>query len=176
MVAQFGRDHYNLSDDQLAQLTSQVREGDLSSVLKAYEEAIKVYIPSACLIGMLSHEVCSNDAYLFQQSPVKNAIRGDLIRTLLIQVQKTKVDVDLAMAALDKLLKSNELNFAFLGKLEVDYTKLSVKFSYTNHCVQAVAPSMILMWALGAWVKTTWDKRTGVRVGKLGGPMRDALR
>ncbi|KAG2180838.1 hypothetical protein INT43_008417 [Umbelopsis isabellina] len=127
MVAQFGRDHYNLSDDQLAQLTSQVREGDLSSVLKAYEEAIK--------------------------SPVKNAIRGDLIRTLLIQVQKTKVDVDLAMAALDKLLKSNELNFAFL----------------------AVAPSMILMWALGAWVKTTWDKRTGVRVGKLGGPMRDAL-
>lgn len=42
MVAQFGRDHYNLSDDQLAQLTSQVREGDLSSVLKAYEEAIKV--------------------------------------------------------------------------------------------------------------------------------------
>ncbi|CAM0140907.1 unnamed protein product [Umbelopsis sp. WA50703] len=128
MVAQFGRDHYNLSDDQLAQLTIQVREGDLSSVLKAYEEAIK--------------------------SPVKNAIRGDLIRTLLIQVQKTKVDVDLAMAALDKLLKSNELNFAFL----------------------AVAPSMILMWALGAWIKTTWDKRTGVRIGKLGGPMRDALR
>lgn len=40
---------------------------------------------------------------------------GDLIQTLLIQVQKTKVDVDVAMAALDKLLKSNELNFAFLG-------------------------------------------------------------
>lgn len=47
---------------------------------------------------------------------MKNAIQGDLIQTLLIQVQKTKVDVDLAMAALDKLLKSNELNFAFLGK------------------------------------------------------------
>lgn len=57
---------------------------------------------------------------------MKNAIRGDLIRTLLIQVQKTKVDVDLAMAALDKLLKSNELNFAFLGKLEVEFTGLSV--------------------------------------------------
>ena len=37
---------------------------------------------------------------------------------LLIQVQKTKVDVDLATAALDKLLKSNELNFAFLGKCD----------------------------------------------------------
>lgn len=31
-------------------------------------------------------------------------------------MQKTKVDVDMAMQALDKLLKSNELNFAFLGK------------------------------------------------------------
>lgn len=40
---------------------------------------------------------------------------GDLLQTILIQVQKTKVDVDLAMSALDKLLKSNELNFAFLG-------------------------------------------------------------
>lgn len=43
---------------------------------------------------------------------------GDLLQTMLIQVQKTKVDVDLAMSALDKLLKSNELNFAFLGKVE----------------------------------------------------------
>ncbi|KAI8583441.1 hypothetical protein K450DRAFT_223706 [Umbelopsis ramanniana AG] len=128
MVAEFGRDHYHFTEEQVAQLSSQVREGDLSSVLKAYEEAIK--------------------------SPVKNAIRGDLIRTLLIQVQKTKVDVDLAMAALDKLLKSNELNFAFL----------------------AVAPSMILLWAVGAWIKGTWEKRTGVQVGKLGTPMRDSLR
>lgn len=44
-------------------------------------------------------------------------ILGDLLQTMLIQVQKTKVDVDLAMSALDKLLKSNELNFAFLGKI-----------------------------------------------------------
>ena len=42
MVAQFGRDHYHLSEAEIAQLSSQVREGDLSSVLKAYEEAIKV--------------------------------------------------------------------------------------------------------------------------------------
>lgn len=49
-----------------------------------------------------------------------------MIQTLLIQVQKTKVDVDLAMTALDKLLKSNELNFAFLGKIEpkIVYTYL----------------------------------------------------
>jgi len=48
---------------------------------------------------------------------LRNAITGDLLQTIFIQVQKTKVDVDLAMSALDKLLKSNELNFAFLGML-----------------------------------------------------------
>lgn len=48
---------------------------------------------------------------------MRNVIAGDLLQTILIQVQKTKVDVDLAMSALDKLLKSNELNFAFLGML-----------------------------------------------------------
>lgn len=54
---------------------------------------------------------------MIQYNPSNDIIQiGDLIQTLLIQVQKTKVDVDLAMAALDKLLKSNELNFAFLGK------------------------------------------------------------
>lgn len=35
---------------------------------------------------------------------------------------------------------------------------------------------MILLWAMGAWIKGTWQKRTGVQVGKLGGPMRDSLR
>jgi hypothetical protein len=42
MVAQFGRDHYHFSEDEIQLLTNQVREGDLSSVLKAYEDAIKV--------------------------------------------------------------------------------------------------------------------------------------
>jgi nuclear control of ATPase protein 2 len=39
---------------------------------------------------------------------------GDLARLVLIQVQKTKVDVEVAMAALDRLLKANELNFTLL--------------------------------------------------------------
>jgi nuclear-control-of-ATPase protein 2 len=40
---------------------------------------------------------------------------GSLVRSLLIQVQKVKVDGAFAMSALDKLLRSNELNFAFLA-------------------------------------------------------------
>lgn len=38
-------------------------------------------------------------------------IRGDLVRALLIQVQKTKVDVELAVSGIDALLKSQELVF-----------------------------------------------------------------
>lgn len=90
MVSEFARDHYKLPEPEVTHLIQNVRQGDMSLILKAYENEIK--------------------------HPIKNVVQGDLIQTLLIQVQKTKVDVDLAMAALDKLLKSNELNFAFLGK------------------------------------------------------------
>ncbi|GAN08728.1 ATP synthase regulation protein NCA2 [Mucor ambiguus] len=128
MVAEFARDHYRLPENQVVELMSRVREGDMSMILKAYEEEIK--------------------------HPLKNAVKGDLIQTLLIQVQKTKVDVDLAMAALDKLLKSNELNFAFL----------------------AVAPSMLLTWGAVAWLRRCYDQRTGQRIGKTGLPMQQAIR
>ncbi|KAI8098649.1 ATP synthase regulation protein NCA2-domain-containing protein [Halteromyces radiatus] len=128
MVTQFARDHYHLSDDQIIRLASQVRDGDVSVVLRAYENEIK--------------------------NPLRNAIRGDLIQTLLIQIQKTKVDVDIAMQALDKLLKSNELNFAFL----------------------AVAPSMLLTWATFSWIKNMYQKRGGNRVRQIGQPLKDTLR
>jgi hypothetical protein len=49
-------------------------------------------------------------------------------------------------------------------------------YSLLNIYTVAVAPSMILLWAAGAWIKGTWEKRTGVQVGKLGTPMRDSLR
>lgn len=65
MVMDLGRDYYHLSGSQLEQLKKQVASGDMSSVLKVYENEM--------------------------QSPIKNALTGNLIRTLLIQVQKTKV-------------------------------------------------------------------------------------
>ncbi|KAK7204149.1 ATP synthase regulation protein NCA2-domain-containing protein [Myxozyma melibiosi] len=68
-----------------------VREGDLSTVLRVYEQELK--------------------------SPIKNAVRGELIRTLLIQMQKTKVDVEVAITGIDRLLKSQELVFGFIAAL-----------------------------------------------------------
>jgi nuclear-control-of-ATPase protein 2 len=78
-----------LNASQIAEIRSKVREGDLTTVLKAYEKDI--------------------------QSPVKGAIMGNLVSALLIQVQKTKVDVEVAMSGIDSILKSQELLFGFIG-------------------------------------------------------------
>jgi nuclear-control-of-ATPase protein 2 len=65
MVVDFGRDVYKLDDAQLEALRAKVQSGDMEEVLKAYENEIR--------------------------QPIKSALVGHLIRTLLIQVQKTKV-------------------------------------------------------------------------------------
>ncbi|KAH7035570.1 ATP synthase regulation protein NCA2-domain-containing protein [Microdochium trichocladiopsis] len=79
----------SLSESQIAEIRAKVKEGDLTPVLRAYENDLR--------------------------RPVMGTIRGDLVRTLLIQVQKTKVDVEVAMAGIDSLLKSQELVFGFVG-------------------------------------------------------------
>ncbi|KAI0396283.1 ATP synthase regulation protein NCA2 [Xylariaceae sp. FL0594] len=79
----------SFSETQVAEIRAKVREGDVTSVLRAYEKDLR--------------------------SPLMGALRGDLVRTLLIQVQKTKVDVEVAMSGIDSLLKSQELVFGFVG-------------------------------------------------------------
>ncbi|CAJ0909446.1 15377_t:CDS:2 [Entrophospora sp. SA101] len=130
MVLDFARDNLQLSSEDLIVVSNKIREGDLSVVLMAYEQELK--------------------------KPFKSTITGNLIRTLLIQVQKTKVDLELAMAALDKLLKSNELNFAFL----------------------AVGPSLFVVYLLCSWMERIWWNKNNW-VGKLQGTnaqMRESLR
>ncbi|GAA5890925.1 hypothetical protein JCM5296_001229 [Sporobolomyces johnsonii] len=105
MVVDFGRDEYHLSPEQLSELAEKVRVGDLTPVLKAWEKDIK--------------------------SPIRSAVSGSLVRTLLIQVQKVKVDVALAMDGIEKMLKSQQLTFGFVG----------------------VAPSMLVCVAVGKWAR-----------------------
>ena len=73
------------SPSDLESLKARVREGDLTPILKAYEKDL--------------------------QRPLYGSIRGNLVRTLLIQIQKTKVDVEVAMHGIDSILKSQELVF-----------------------------------------------------------------
>jgi len=93
MVVDFVQDHQTLTKgdptatDKLT-VTNSVREGDLTPVLKAYERDLR--------------------------SPFIGTVRGDLIRALLIQIQKTKVDVEIAMSGIDSLLKSQELVFGYV--------------------------------------------------------------
>lgn len=90
MVIDFVRDRPEsgagtLSGDDATAIASAVQEGDLTPVLKAYERDLR--------------------------SPFVGTVRGDLVRALLIQIQKTKVDVEIAISGIDALLKSQELVF-----------------------------------------------------------------
>lgn len=91
MVVDFAKDNPDTAggapfgETQLAQIRAKVREGNLTPVLKAYENDLR--------------------------KPFIGTIRGNLIRALLIQIQKTKVDVEVAMSGIDALLKSQELVF-----------------------------------------------------------------
>lgn len=91
MVVDFAKDNPNtssgapLTEAQIGEVRAKVREGDLTPVLRAYEKDLR--------------------------KPFVGTIRGDLIRALLIQVQKTKVDVEVAVGGIDNLLKSQELVF-----------------------------------------------------------------
>ncbi|KAK4950052.1 Nuclear control of ATPase protein 2 [Elasticomyces elasticus] len=78
-----------LTAPEIADIRAKVREGDLTPVLRAYEKDLA--------------------------RPLAGTVRGNLIRTLLIQLQKTKVDVEVAMGGIDALLKSQELVFGFVG-------------------------------------------------------------
>lgn len=121
MVVAFAQEKQNISEADLDALRRSIREGDLTTVLEVYEGDIK--------------------------TPVRSAVSGTLIRSLLIQVQKAKVDIDLALAGIDKLLRSQELTFGFVG----------------------VAPSLAVVYAVGGWLRTLlWPGAKGSK-SKFGG-------
>lgn len=94
MVVDFAVDNpegRSMTAAEVDNVRDKVREGDLTPVLKAYERELK--------------------------SPLYGSVRGNLIRTLLIQIQKTKVDVEVAMGGIDNLLKSQELVFGYTHPL-----------------------------------------------------------
>ncbi|KIX02826.1 uncharacterized protein Z518_08769 [Rhinocladiella mackenziei CBS 650.93] len=122
MVVDFAVQHpengIHFTEHQVAEIRAKVKEGDLTPVLKAYEREM--------------------------QSPIKNALMGDLVRTLLIQIQKTKVDVEIAIGGIDSLLKSQELLFGFVG----------------------IAPGVLISFALVQWLRGVFGGRKGLRQGK----------
>ncbi|KAJ3475920.1 hypothetical protein NLG97_g9297 [Lecanicillium saksenae] len=86
---QFAVEGSAITDAHVTEIRRKVAEGDVTPVLRAYEKYLK--------------------------KPLAGAVTGDLVRSLLIQVQKTKVDLEVAMTGIDSLLKSQELVFGFVG-------------------------------------------------------------
>lgn len=117
-----------LTDAEIADIRVKVREGDLTPVLRAYEKDLA--------------------------SPFMGTVRGNLIRALLIQIQKTKVDVEVAMGGIDSLLKSQELVFGFVG----------------------LTPGILVCIGFTRWIRSTFSSRRGTHRAKKQGQMIRQLR
>lgn len=124
MSLALAREELHYSPDQLDALRQQIRLGDLTPILELYEEDIK--------------------------RPLKSAVTGTLLRSVFIQIQKAKVDIDQALAGIDKLLKSQELTFAFVG----------------------VAPAFGVVYFVGGSLRRLWKGGRGR--GKFGGKHKRA--
>jgi nuclear-control-of-ATPase protein 2 len=72
-------------------------------------------------------------------SPWGALITGDLIQSLMIQLQKLKLEIDEEMLQMDKLIKANEINlqlaatFPILSLLYTGYQATLVFFRYWQH-------------------------------------------
>ncbi|KAL4803890.1 ATP synthase regulation protein NCA2-domain-containing protein [Aspergillus unguis] len=130
MVVDFvlDRSEHNQPDSYADVVADKVREGDLTPVLRAYEKDLR--------------------------SPFMGTIRGDLVRALLIQIQKTKVDVEVAMSGIDALLKSQELVFGFVG----------------------LTPGLLISYGAIRWFFGLIGSRRGFRLGRRQDDLRYALR
>lgn len=133
MVVGFAVDHPDqtgakLKDSEIETIRAKVKEGDLTPVLRAYERDLR--------------------------KPFVGTVRGDLVRALLIQVQKTKVDVEVAIGGIDSLLKSQELVFGLVG----------------------LTPGLLIVFAAFRWLGGLSGKRKGLRRDKKQGETIRLLR
>ena len=117
-----------LSEAQISEIRGKVKEGDLTPVLRAYEKDLR--------------------------QPFMGTVRGDLVRTLLIQVQKTKVDVEVALSGIDALLKSQELVFGFVG----------------------LTPGVLVCFAVFRYLGGVFGNKRGLKQGKKAGQSIRVLR
>jgi nuclear control of ATPase protein 2 len=133
MVVDFAADHPSESgakytEAEIADIRAKVKEGDLTPVLRAYERDL--------------------------QKPFIGTVRGDLVRALLIQIQKTKVDVEVAISGIDSLLKSQELLFGLIG----------------------LTPGILISFAAFRGISDLFGSRKGIRQNRKRGQMIRLLR
>ncbi|XP_074580901.1 protein DGS1, mitochondrial-like [Curcuma longa] len=80
--------------------------------------------------------------------PLQNLLSGELAGAMLIQIQKLKLDLEIAMLVLDQILKANEINFAILAALP------------------AFVLSLLLLMLVRAWIMQDKGAEGGGRVAR----------
>eukprot|EP00730_Choanoeca_flexa_P002509 TRINITY_DN11075_c0_g2_i1.p1 TRINITY_DN11075_c0_g2~~TRINITY_DN11075_c0_g2_i1.p1 ORF type:complete len:572 (+),score=154.31 TRINITY_DN11075_c0_g2_i1:140-1855(+) len=109
MVTEYALDTGKATADDLADIEKCVTQGDLTVVMRDFEAGLR--------------------------KPVSGVVGGHLLRTVLIQVQKAKVDMQQALSAMDKLMKSNELTFqliALMPAVAIAYFGVSTVWNALN--------------------------------------------
>lgn len=100
MVIDYAKDVHHGDIKDIEEFANLIKSGDLTIIMNDYEAEMK--------------------------TPIKSALTGEMLRNILIQIQKTKVDGALALNGVDKILKSQELVFGFV----------------------AASPSLFILWNL----------------------------
>ncbi|KAG6436054.1 hypothetical protein SASPL_100935 [Salvia splendens] len=116
--------HSSMPDPDLVHL--QYASGELCSMLMllAFSEqtAAKKFPENASDQEMLELVMVRYEKELMH--PIQGLVGGELVRALLIQVQKLKLDIEEAMLELDQILRANEINFAILAALPAFFISL----------------------------------------------------
>ncbi|BDA45296.1 probable nuclear control of ATPase protein 2 at C-terminar half [Coccomyxa sp. Obi] len=81
-------------------------EGDKPGEMKGIEEGDELLPGMAFMMGCYEDEL---------KKPIRNLVNGSLLRAILIQVQKLKLDTESAMLELDQILRANELTVAVVA-------------------------------------------------------------
>lgn len=105
MIADFVRD--NQSSLKSSSIIADDTQADMTPVMNAYEKELR--------------------------RPIRGIIAGELLRTALIQVQKSKVDLEVALSGIDQLLQSQQLVFGLVAAIPAfsAIVWLSLTFSRT---------------------------------------------
>lgn len=90
MVLNFGKEHYKMGSDQLASLSKAVQNGDISVVLRAYEQELKARLSFFLLHLLSACDLESNSVGIF----ISHILLDTIQRRNLWQLGPNAVDPD----------------------------------------------------------------------------------
>ncbi|XP_027938716.1 protein DGS1, mitochondrial [Vigna unguiculata] len=116
----FRKRHQGIMELEEVQLTS----NSLHRMLLAFSEQAKGQNIPANASDQEMLEIVMDRYEKELMHPIQNLLNGELVRAILIQVQKLKLDTETAMLELNQILRANEINFAVLTALPAFFLSL----------------------------------------------------